>query len=227
MSLPRLIELNLQPHYRIIPSVYPPINFFENIVNPSEMATLYEIESLTNERLRQEAGDIFLVAKEDWVSGPGSSVIMAAFTHIGRPSRFTDGTFGVYYASLSRLTAIKETVYHRERFLQATRQNTCEISMRLYKGKIIKPLCDITGTQYQSCHHPENYTVPQGMGKALRAQNTWGLLYRSTRHETGRCIATFRPPAVSNPLQLSHLRYVWNGEKITNVLDVNASTVFK
>ena len=111
---PFLISLHQQKHYRIIPSTYPPINFFEDLVDPQEMETLWEIESLTNERLRQEVGDIFLVPPEDRISGPGSSVVMAAFTHVGRPSRFTDGMVSITLASYE--TAIKETVYHRNCF---------------------------------------------------------------------------------------------------------------
>ena len=50
---PSLISLEGQTHYRIIPSTYPPINFFEDLVDPAEMEILWEIESLTNERLQQ------------------------------------------------------------------------------------------------------------------------------------------------------------------------------
>src|SRR5438874_2590584 len=95
-ELPKVIDLKGQKQFRIIPSVYPPINFFEDLVNPAEMETLWKIESLTNERLQQETGDIFLVPAEDRISGPGSSVVMAAFTHISvdKPTRFTNGSYG-------------------------------------------------------------------------------------------------------------------------------------
>ena len=134
-KVPEQIDLIDQKQYRIIPSVYPPINFFEDLVDAAEMHVLYEIESLTNERLRQDVGDIFLVAPEDCVAGSGASVVMAAFTHVSTssPSRFTDGTYGVYYASMSKETAIHETIYHRERFLAATDQSACEITMRVYE----------------------------------------------------------------------------------------------
>src|SRR6185312_7303050 len=102
LQLPQSINLIGQKHFRIIPSIYPPINFFEDLVDPSEMQIVWEIEGLTNERLRQEVGDLFLVAPEDRVSGPASSVVMAAFTHISKPTRFSDGSYGVYYASFSR-----------------------------------------------------------------------------------------------------------------------------
>ncbi len=220
-SLPKQIYLTDQVQYRIIPSVYPPINFFEDLVDPEEMETLWEIESLTNERLRQEAGDIFLVAKEDRVCGPGSTVVMAAFTHIGKPSRFTDGSFGIYYASLTRETAIRETVYRREQFLRATQEEACEVTMRLYEGKIKKPLYDVRKplSTYRELHHPEEYAISQSFGKTLREKNAWGLLYNSVRHVGGQCVAMFRPPAVAIPKPLAHLRYVWNGKNIVEVFD--------
>ncbi len=56
---------------------------------------------LTNDRLRDEIGDIAIVPLAERLAGPGASPIVAAFTHIGFPSRFTDGSFGVYYACKS------------------------------------------------------------------------------------------------------------------------------
>lgn len=228
LSLPKLIELNNKKQYRIIPSVYPTINFFEDLVDPSEMELLYEIESLTNERLRQEVGDIFIVPPEDRVCGPGSSVVMAAFTHISTssPSRFTDGTFGIYYASLTRETAIGETVYHRERFLKATNESACELTMRVYEGKIQQPLHDVREDHYASLHHANDYTASQAFGKKLRELKSWGIIYHSVRHHGGSCIAALRPKAVSNPIQVSHLRYVWNGMRIVEVFDTNSVMSF-
>lgn len=225
MKIPdKIIHLNNQDQYRIIPSVFPPINFFENLVDPSEMELVWEIESITNDRLRQEAGDLFLVSPQDRISGPGSSVVMAAFTHIGNPSRFTDGSYGVYYAGLTKETAIKETIYRREQFLHATKQNSCEITMRMYQGKILKPLHDITHTDYSTLHDPNDYAVSQAFGKELREKKSWGIIYNSVRHEKGLCIAAFRPPTISIPKEIAHLKYIWNGEKITHILD--AKTIF-
>jgi hypothetical protein len=222
LKLPSLFNLERQSHYRIIPSVYPAINFFEDLVDPAEMEILWEIESLTNDRLRQEVGDIFLVAPEDRVSGPGSSVVMAAFTHVNRPTRFTDGSYGIYYASMSLQTAIKETVYHREKFLAATQEPACEITMRVYEGKMQKPLHDIRGANYKKLHHPREYAASQKFAKALRKTKSWGLIYNSVRHLGGECLAVFRPPALSIPIQSQHLRYVWNKERITQVFSVKS-----
>lgn len=226
-KLPKQIDLKGKKQFRIIPSVYPPINFFEDLVHPSEMEVLWEIESLTNERLRQEAGDIFLVKPEDRISGPGSTVVMAAFTHVHRPSRFTDGNFGIYYAGLSRETAIVETVYHRSLFLRATREAPCEITLRMYEGKIIKPLHDLRSPTYKKFHHVAEYSHSQAAGRALRESGSWGLIYNSVRHPGGLCLAALRPPAVSIPVPTALLRYAWNGERITEVFDTKPLMQFE
>lgn len=224
--MPQLVNLDHQKQFRIIPSVFPAINFFEELVDPQEMEILWEIESMTNERIRQEVGDIFLVAPEDRVSGRGSSVVMAAFTHIGRPSRFSDGSFGVYYAAFSRETAIRETVYHRERFLRATKEAAGEITMRVYEGQVIKNLHDIRATKFKKLHHPESYTDSQLFGKKLRATHSWGVVYHSVRHQGGECIAALRPTGISLPKETAHLRYVWNGDRIVDVLDAKSILSF-
>ena len=223
----RTTDLYGQRQFRIIPSVFPPINFFEDLVDPEEMEMLWEIESLTNERLRHEAGDIQLVAPEDRICGPGSSIVMAAFTHIHYSSRFSNGEFGIYYAALARETAIRETVYHRERFLQATHEPPGEIAMRVYEGQILKPLQDLRSVEFKHYHHPDDYTLPQRLGKELKAAQSWGVIYNSVRHTEGFCIAALRPPAVSIPLSAAHLRYVWNGMNITAVLEITAAHIFE
>lgn len=221
-KLPLLVEMKNQKQFRIIPSVYPTINFFEELVEPSEMETLWEIEALTNERLRQQTGDIFLVPQNDRISGPGSSVVMAAFTHLSKPTRFSSGNYGVYYAGLTQETAIRETAHHRENFLRATNENPCEPTMRLYEGTISKPFHDIRGKQFVHLHDLNNYSESQRFGSHLREKNSWGLIYNSVRHSGGTCIAALRVPAVSIPKQIAHLKYIWNGERITEVLNTQS-----
>jgi len=114
-------RIRWRPSWRIVPSRFPPIQLFERVADPADLEAIAVIESLTNPRLREEIGELGLVPSGDRVSGPGSSVIMAAFTHLNPAgSRFTDGSFGVFYAAADMETAIAETKYHRERFLRAT-----------------------------------------------------------------------------------------------------------
>ena len=81
------------PCYRIIPSRFPPIGLFEKVADPDDLEAVFQIEAMTNDRLRDEVGILALVPPEDRVSGPGTTPIMAAFTHLNPDgSRFTDGT---------------------------------------------------------------------------------------------------------------------------------------
>ncbi len=220
MSTPALIELNWKHQYRIIPSEYPPINFFERLVESDLMDALYYIESLTNDRLRNEVGDIALVPTEDRITGPGASPVMAAFTHLSSdcPSRFSDGSsYGVYYAAKTVETAIEETKYHRARFLAYTNEDAGEIAMRVYIGEIIKPMHDIRSNGYDPLHNPDDWTQSQIFGRKMKTVNSWGIVYRSVRDSGGECIAVLRPPAVTIPRQGAHLSYVWDGEKISNI----------
>lgn len=192
------------------------------------MDAVFYLESLTNDRLRNEVGNLSLVSQEDRITGQGASIVMASFTHcsVHRPSRFSNGEYGVYYASKALETAVKETAYHRERFLNFTKEPSCKITMRVYKSKnITKPLVDIRGNLYQSLRNPdpENYAESQEVGRQLKLSNSWGMVYHSVRHKGGECVAILRPPAVQLPLiQIKHLEYIWNGQKITHVLEVGS-----
>lgn len=221
MAIPIAVSLDWEHQYRVIPSEFPPINFFERLVNPEFMDELYYIESLTNDRLRDEAGDITLVPAEDRISGPGSSPVMAAFTHTSKctPSRFSDGSYGVYYAAKTLETAIEETKYHRASFLSFTNEDPGEIDMRVYIGEVLKPLHNIRGQEYIYLHNPDDWISSQAFGQSMREINSWGIVYRSVRDQGGECIAVLRPSAVSIPRQGSHLSYVWDGKHITQVYE--------
>ncbi len=216
---PPVVELDWDSQFRIIPSKFPPINFFEGLVDPALMEEAFYIESLTNDRLREEAGQITLVQPEDRVSGPGSTPVMAAFTHIGIESRFSDGSYGIYYASKTLETAIAETRYHRAQFLSSTKEEPGEIDMRVYIGEIIKPLHDVRSSEYDFLLDSDNWALSQQFGLRMKQDGSWGLVYPSVRDSGGECIAAMRPPAISIPRQGPHLSYHWNGKTIDHVFE--------
>src|SRR6185295_1112064 len=123
--------------YRLVPSRFPPVGLFDRVARPQDLEFVLAAESLTNDRLRDEVGELALVPPAERVSGPGSTPVMAAFTHLNpEGSRFSDGTFGVYYAAKDLDTAIAETVYHRARFLARTAEAAGEIDMRVYRADL-------------------------------------------------------------------------------------------
>ena len=206
-----------RPSYRLVPSRFPPIQLFERVARPEDLEAVFAIESLTNDRLREEAGEIRLVPPADRISGPGSSPIMAAFTHRNPDgSRFSDGSFGVYYAAHALETAVWETAYHRARFMRATRQAPAEIDMRCYLAIIDAELTDIRGQQKRrrELYDPSSYKGSQPYGVKLRAEGAGGIVYDSVRHAGGECIAVFRPKLLKPAVQGAHLTFAWDGERI-------------
>jgi hypothetical protein len=218
-SEPRHVTLRWQKSYRVVAAKHPPINVFEGIVGARQMEMAWFIEGLTNDRLRDESGEAPLVDPKDRVTGPGASIVMAAFTHLGRPSRFSDGSYGVYYAAHTLETAIRETAFHRGRFLAATKEPPCEVDMRAYVGRPVAPLLDVRSSRYDELHDPDDYAPSQAFAKPRQERGESGVVYRSVRHEGGECIAAFKPQAVSIPHPSAALAYVWDGGRIGKVYE--------
>ena len=209
--------------HRIVPSRYPPVQLFERLsVDPGEWETLAEIESLTNPRIRDEIGEIHLVPVQERVSGPGASWVMAPFTHINpNGSRFSDGSYGVYYAARELPTAIAETVFHMGRFYAATRDPPHAEDMRVLTGRIGTTLHDLRGgdRRWAALLDPDSYVASRAFGRELRARGSNGIVYPSVRRAGGQCVGAFRPKAVGLPIQGRHLQYQWDGTRIRRYFD--------
>lgn len=215
--------VRLAPCHRIVASRLPTIHLFERVANPADWEALYELESLTNPRLRNEVGDLTLVPVAERVSGPNASVVMAPFTHLSpQGTRFTDGRFGAYYAAESVDTAISETRFHRENFLRATSQPPIELEMRCYLSDVSCELHDLRTRRADlpDIYDPASYAASQKFGRQLRDAGSNGIAFESVRRAGGECVAVFRPRLVQNVRQGVHLRYAWDGNSIRDVYEI-------
>lgn len=206
--------------FRLIPSRFPPVSPWERIADPLDFDALAEVESLTNPRIREELGALALIPKERRVSGPGTTPIMAAFTHLNpEGSRFSDGSFGVFYAARELDTAIRESAYHRERFLARTREPACEVQMRCYRTHLDVKLHDLRGG-FRAQHDPDSYAASQALALKLRAAQSDGFVYDSVRRAKGQCAALFWPDCVAPCTQAGHYAYRWDGARIRDVIEL-------
>ena len=222
---PRLALVDWRPCWRIIPSRFPPAHLFERVADAADLEAIFEIDSMTNPRLRDEAGEIRLVPREDRVAGPGASVIMAPFTHLNpEGSRFSDGTFGVFYAARDLDTAIAESVHHRIRFLRATMQPGTELDMRVYLVDLAGNLHDLRGRQsaFPLVYRDDSYRTGQNLARELRGAASNGIAYHSLRNDGGECAGVFRPRLLSSCRQERHLCYVWDGQEIVDIYEKRA-----
>jgi RES domain len=223
-SLP-LSRIQWQPCWRLVPSRFPPVGLFDRVADPEDLDIVYAIEGLTNDRLRDEAGDINLVLPHERISGPGTTPIMAAFTHLNpEGSRFTDGSYGVYYAAKTIDVAVAETRFHRARFLSATNEPPIEIDMRSYASNLNAELHDIRNQQHEmpEIYDPDHYASAQNLGRALRNDGSNGIVYDSVRFSGGECVAVFKPNRLAPVRQGPHFCYVWNGKEIATVYQKNS-----
>jgi hypothetical protein len=217
----------MRPSYRLVPSRFPPRGLFDRVADPRDLESVIAVESLTNERLRDQVGDISRVPPAERMSGPGATPIMAAFTHANpNGSRFSDGSFGVYYAARDLSTAIRETVYHRQRWLAESEQPPMTVEMRLYLADLHGQLDDLRGQAAAApLLDPDSYVASQRYGVRRRREGSHGLVYPSVRNPGGECAAVFRTPPLRPARQGAHYGYVWDGCRITDVLELRSSGI--
>ena len=148
---------------------------------------------------------------------------MAPFTHINpKGSRFSNGSYGVYYAARELDTAIRETVYHFERFARDANDPPRQEHMRILLGTISSTFYGVDSLPEkirQRVLDPNSYAASQPFGQARREAGSNGISYPSTRQQGGRCIGAFWPDTVGIPIQERHLSYVWNGDQVVRYFD--------
>jgi hypothetical protein len=201
---------------RLVPSRYPSVGLFDRIAAPEDLEALTELDAWTNDRVSTELGILNVVPREEWVVGqPMSSVIMAAFCH-PRPGggRFSSSERGAWYAGRTIETALAESVYHRTRELAEVGHFDTRVQLRLYHADFRATFHDIRtkSRRFDPLSHPDSYTAPQAFARALLADGSHGVVYRSVRHAGGECIACFRPKLVLHVRVAAHYEFRWEGK---------------
>jgi hypothetical protein len=215
----RWSTLAWRPCHRLIPSRYPTVGLFDEIASLADLDVVFAIEALTNPRIRQELGELSLVDPADRVMGHGASLVMAAFTHLNPlGSRFSDGSYGVYYAGAALDTAIAEVSHHRAVFLQRTQEPEIDLDLRWIQADLQEKVHDLRGQgeAWAAVYDPGHYGASQALGRALRSQGSPALAYDSVRHPGGQCVAVFKPRALCNARAAGHLALHWDGQQISH-----------
>ena len=210
-----MVRISWGETFRIVHSRYPFVGIFDEIGDPADIDAILEIEQRTNDRIRDAIGELSLIRPGDRVAGPGSTPIMAAFTH-ARPSRFTDGSYGVYYAAHKRQTAIFETRYHVEAFYHATSEESADIDMHIHVASIAGNFDDLRALPENDARlDPASYAAPQAYAKPLHdADVADGIAYPSVRDPERRaCLACFRAKIIKDARTHGYLTYRFDGRR--------------
>lgn len=228
MLLPHC-DLRDQQGVRLVNSKFPPISLFADVASPDEFDALFALQALTNPRLLNEMGRLNLLPVAERPLGiPGAGYAVAPFTHVNpQGSRFSNGDFGVLYIADTLDTAIAEVRYHQQQYWQGVeglhydrlvfRALQCRFDAAPCADATVLPLDD-------AIYHPTNYQAAQQLGAQLRREALVGLRYHSVRQAGARCIALFTPRQMHSLVQTSHIEMVWNGQQISGVHQLSAST---
>ena len=200
--------------HRIVRTIYPPIDLFDDIADPADWELLLSAAAKLDPGVRDVVGNLALVPLHRRIAGPGASLVMSVFTHASRdrPSRFSDGSYGVWYCGDRPEVALAETAYHFERFMRATAEpaaeaDFCELTCAVHGN--------LTAVETGPCLHPEDWSDGQGFGRDLREAGGDGVLYPSVRHPAGLAAALFWPDGVELPVtRARQFRYAWNGTRM-------------
>ncbi len=135
-------------------------------------------------------------------------------------SRYSDGSFGVWYGSDTLATTIYETVYHWRNHLLADAGFTdsgIKVERRVHLVRCDAALVDLRNLVKQ---HPKlvdgfDYTLTHQVGGRLHREGHPGLVTESARCK-GNVFAVMNPAVLSNPRPTCYLTYTTtrNGVKV-------------
>jgi hypothetical protein len=207
--------------YRLVNSKFPPIEIFDDVADADEFEVLYQIQALTNPRLKNEVGHLELIPRSEIPFGiPGCSYATAPFTHVNPSgSRFSDGSFGVLYLADSMETALAEVQHHQSLYWSNVRNLNYErfVFRGLSCSFVDAAMKDATSIPLNDpIYAPDDYAHSHVFGKAIRATGCPGFRYHSVRMPGSHCWALMTPKPVLSIIQTAHYEMVWN-QQITSV----------
>jgi hypothetical protein len=134
-------------------------------------------------------------------------------------SRFSDGTYGVWYGSESVETTVYESAYHWYSGLlsDAGYEREAIVSERtIVSVKCAATLLDFrkAARTFLELLHPSDYSYPHSVGARIHHEGHPGLIIQSVRRPDGENIAVFNPAVLTKPREIGHLTYKLDRDSI-------------
>ncbi len=129
-------------------------------------------------------------------------------------TRFSDGTYPVWYGSRKESTTIYETVYHMVKQLRAIENHTDE-KIIVRKRSIYNVYCDallINLLNKKKCME-NDFQFSNKLGKLIKQSGYPGILSSSAREDGGENISIFKQRVLSEAQLAKHITYHCDVEK--------------
>lgn len=183
-----------------------------------ELAALAELEGATSARLVAEGRGFESLPAAELVYGvPHAKFINAAFAY-AKPralNRFNGPGRGAWYAALDTETCLHEVVFHMTEFLAQDGDFNAVVDYAEMFASMAGEYLDLRPhPDHPSLHRDKaiGYPVGNALADAVRARGLNGIIYPSTRHAGGVCLAALWPHAVQSVAPGDVIRVTWRGE---------------
>jgi RES domain len=138
------------------------------------------------------------------LSDPFAEKTLLGMPPYGWPTRFSDGTFPVFYAAEARDTSEEEMAYHRERDAQGDAEKRLPLHMWAFHCDLNGSVVDLRPknaewewlTSKETCH-PNCLQLGR---EAVAAKDIDAFQAPSARQSGGTTVPTFNDQALSNPV---------------------------
>lgn len=135
-------------------------------------------------------------------------------------SRFSYGSFGIWYGSSAEETTVYESVYHWYHGLVSDagfEHQTVVSERKLYTVVCKAALLDfrpLIPRHFPDLIHKTDYTFAQSVGRRMHREGHPGLLTFSARYASGENFAIFNPAVLSDPRHYGYLTYRLENSRI-------------
>lgn len=208
--------------HRVVPDPRPVLaDIVKLLERPEDLEELFALSALTDPVVAEALSNISTIPLADRYSGPRTAIVMAPFLQPGA-SRFSPGTFGVFYSADALIVAVRESAYHAARLFLGTHAAAPATIPRYGLTVTLDEQrhADIRrggphDVRDEHVYDPSDYSAAQQLGIAMRRAGHDGVWYDSVRSSGGTCWGTFRPAAVrSVGDEIIEMELLWNGQAI-------------
>lgn len=195
MSEPLLWLLQRATRWRLARMESNPLG--ELVVQPADLPILMEfIEEVTG-----------LIDEPTWAGRPFKAPNPSG-------SRFSDGSYGIFYAGLDLETCLAEIIFHQTQALMRSSAPAMRIHFRALRAKVSGSFVDIR-KGHPKLHHMTFYADSQTFGVRAWRAGADGIAYRSVRRPGGECLAVFRKTCVPACHRAGLVALEWDGFTLT------------
>ena len=199
---------------RNIVSLRKSIDLFADLVtDPADTRILMEHE-LATKPIRAPVPIISRPFEEAAFYDPLRAAIEWPFEHPCR-SRYSNGSFGVWYGARTLETSVHETVYHFRRDTLASAVAAKSRAPIYQERRVHRVRCSAMLVDLRTlCAgeprllDPDDYSFCQGLGAQLRAAALPGIQSISARDPGGEVVGVFRQETLSDPRDVCYLTYM-------------------